>query len=226
MTMRRAAQQQGFTIVELLVAMALLALLSALLLGGLRMSRAAVVRGEAANEQLLRTELGLAVLRRQLEEADPLPLGNVADPRIAFTGDARNIVFIAPPGAYLALGGEEITWLAIEPGTGGARIMLRYRPLDHAADRWPPPLDARDMQSVVLLDGAASAQFAYFGRPDPADDALWQTEWRDASALPALVRLSVASLPDLVVNPRLGRPINSALLPGPALCRRGAPPPC
>jgi len=223
--MRRTAQE-GFTLVELLVAMALLALLSALLLGGLRMSRAAVVRGEAATERLLRTELGLAVMRRQLEEADPLPLGTAAAPRIAFTGDAQNIVFIAPPGAYLALGGEEITWLVIEPGTGGARIVLRYRPLDRAADHWPPTLDARDMQSVVLLDGAAGAQFAYFGRLDPADDAQWQTEWRDASALPGLIRFSVATLPDLVVNPRLGRPINSALLPGAALCRRGAPPPC
>ncbi len=122
--------------------MALLALLSALLLGGLRMSRAAVSRGEIATERLLRAELAFAVIRREIERAAPLPLASATEPRIAFTGDGQSVVFVAPPGAYLALGGEEITWLAIEPGTDGARIVLRYRPLDRAAAVWPPVLDA------------------------------------------------------------------------------------
>jgi general secretion pathway protein J len=222
----RRTSQAGFTLVELLVAMALLALLSALLLGGLRMSRAAVARGEIATERLLRAELGLAVLRRQLEQADPLPLDTTTEPRIAFAGDGQSVVFVAPPGAYLALGGEEITWLAIEPGTDGARIVLRYRPLDRAADVWPPTLDPRDMKTVVLLDGAARAEFSYFGRPSPVTDMQWQTAWRDAAMLPTLIRLSVAAWPDLIVTPRIGRPVGTGFLTGGALCRRGTPPPC
>lgn len=223
-------RQAGFTLVEMLVAMALLALLSALLVGGLHMSRTAIVGSEAATERLLRTELGLAVIRRQLEQADPLPLGGVASPRIAFAGDAESVVFIAPPGAFLALGGEEITWLAIERGPEGARIVLRYRPLDRASDRWPPVLDAGAMQSVVLLDGIARADLTYFGRIDPARDPQWWQDWRDAAALPTIIRLGVSGAartwPDLVVTPRLGKPVNAGLLPGGALCRSGAAAPC
>jgi general secretion pathway protein J len=221
----------GFTLVEMLVAMALLALLSMLLLGGLRISRNAVIGSEAASERLMRAELALGVIRRELERADPLPLGTAADPpHIAFAGDAQSVVFIAPPGAFLALGGEEITWLAIERGPERARVVLRFRPLDRAGDRWPPALDARDMQSVVLLDDVANADLAYFGRVAPTGDPQWWPEWHDAATLPTLIRLEIAgggqTWPDLVVTPRIGKPLNSGLLPGGALCRRGAAQPC
>ena len=226
----RSDPEAGFTLVELLVALALLALLSALLFGGLRMGRAAVTRSEAATEELQRTALGLAVARRELEQANPLPLGNVTDPRIAFAGDAAGVVFVAPPGAYLALGGDEITWLAIEGGPQGARLVLRYRPLDRQNDRWPPTLERSAMQTVVLLDGLARAEFAYFGRSDPAAGPQWQSAWQDAAALPLLIRISVAgggvTWPDLVVAPRLGRPLTTGLLPSGVLCRRGMAAPC
>ena len=71
MTMRRAT---GFTLVELLVAMALLALLSALLVGGLHVSSTAVRRNEAASETLLRAEQAYNLMRRQFERAVPLAL--------------------------------------------------------------------------------------------------------------------------------------------------------
>ncbi|HXQ52420.1 MAG TPA: prepilin-type N-terminal cleavage/methylation domain-containing protein [Stellaceae bacterium] len=220
-----ARAHAGFTLVELLVAMALLALLSALLVGGLRLSRGAVMGSEAASEKLLRTELALTVIRRQLERADPLPLGGVNPPQVAFAGDAAGAVFIAPPGAYLALGGEEVTWLAIERGKSGVRIVLRFRPLDRAHDLWPPTLDPAAMQTVVLVDDAASAALAYFGRDRPDADPQWQQEWHDRTSLPALIRLAIAggaqAWPDLIVTPRLGRPVDTGLLPGGPLCRRG-----
>ena len=232
--------QRGFTLVELLVALALLALLSMLLVGGLRISRNAVMGGEAASERLMGADLALGVIRRELEQADPLPIGTDADStptdaapaprRIAFAGDAQGVVFIAPPGAFLALGGEDITWLAIEHAARGARIVLRFRPLDRARDRWPPALDAGTMQSVVLLDGVARAGLSYFGRADPKGDPQWWPAWRDAGTLPALIRLGVSSAgrtwPDLVVTPRIDKPVNSGLLPQGALCRRGDAPPC
>jgi len=215
----------GFTLIELLIAMVLLALLSALLLGGLRLSRTAVLSGEAASDRLLAVERAEGVVRRQLQQADPLPLAPITGGSpIAFAGDETNLVFIAPPAAYLSTGGEQIQWLAIERGTGGARLMLRFRPLDRTGDTWPPPLDPSAFQSVVLLDGISVAQFSYFGRTAPRDDPRWWQKWDTMPTLPSLVRLALAAggagWPDLVVAPRIGVPANSGFLPATA-CQRG-----
>ena len=190
-----------------------------------------MIVGENASAEVQRAELAASVLRREFERATPLPLVSFDNPPpIAFEGDEASAVFIAPPGALMALGGDEITWLAIEGGPQGARLVLRYRPLDRQNDRWPPTLEPGAMQTVVLLDGLARAEFAYFGRSDPAAGPQWQSAWQDAAALPLLIRLSVAgggvTWPDLVVAPRLGRPLTTGLLPSGVLCRRGMAAPC
>jgi len=216
----------GFTLVELLVALALLALLSALLVGGLRLSRNALLRGENAGAEVQHAELASAVMRREFERAAPLVLVSLDNPPpIAFEGDEASAVFIAPPGALMALGGDQITWLAVEPGAAGGRIVLRYRPLDRAQDRWPPALDAGAMQTVVLADGIARASFSYFGRAQPNAQPQWWPAWHQPTVLPMLIRVSVASSksvwPDLVVAPRLGQPVDTGLLPTGPLCRHG-----
>jgi len=217
---------RGFTLIEMLVALALLALLSALLVAGLRLSRNAVLTSETATERLLRTERALDLIRRQLQQAEPLPLAAGVDPPpVAFAGDGASIVFIAPPAAYLARGGEQVTWLVLEHTGAGARLVLRFRPLDRASDRWPLAEGGTDLQSAVLLDDIAGARFSFFGRAAPGADARWLADWRNEPALPDLIRVTVTgggeAWPDLVVAPALGRPAGTGLLQltGP-LCRR------
>jgi general secretion pathway protein J len=214
--MRRVA---GFTLVELLVAMALLAMLSVLLVGGLRLSRNAVIVGESNSADVQRASLAFSVLRREIERATPLILvSDQAPPPIAFSGDVASLVFVAPPGALMALGGDQVTWLSVETGANGARIVLRYRPLDRAEDQWPPALDAKAMRTVVLLDGITRASFSYFGSSQPSVAPQWWPAWHDATMLPTLIQVSVTGTrgpwPDLIAMPRLGRPVGTGLLPG------------
>ncbi len=220
MTARRVASERGFTLVELLIVLALMAVLSALLVGGLRVTRGALSRSEAASEELDRVSRAFAVIRREIERADPLLVAPLTEtPQVAFWGSASSIVFIAPPPTYASLGGDQITWLVIERAAGANRLVLRYRPLDRASDLWPPEVGSA--QSVVLLDGLGGAELAYYGRTDPQSQPQWFAAWPDASALPLLVRLRVAGWPDLVIEPRLGKTAATGFLGSMPACGRG-----
>lgn len=200
----------GFTLVELLVALVLLALISTMLVGTLRFAHTAWAKGDAATERVQRTDMAMALLRRELEQAFPLSVPGVDQPRaITFAGNETSVLFLAPPAAALAMGGLQLTSLTIERQGDGSRLMLRWRSYNRGGEPWPPDLnDGRGMTELVLGDAPSGAAFSYFG-PDPAPNSApqWHRAWEDAVALPSLVRLSFGggeAIPELLVAPREG----------------------
>lgn len=201
----------GFTLVELLVALVLLAFISTMLVGTLRFARNAWDKGDAATERIQRTDMAMALLRRELEQAFPLSVPGVDQPRaVAFAGSETGVLFLAPPAAALAMGGLQLTWLTIERQGDSAQLVLRWRGYDRYSEPWPPELnDGRGMAELVLGAAPSGAAFSYFG-PDAAPNSTprWHRAWGDATALPSLVRLSFGggddAIPSLLVAPRLG----------------------
>jgi len=210
-TIRQACR--GFTLVELLVALVVLALLSTMLFGTLRFAHLAAARGEAATDRIQRTETAMRLLRRQLEEAAPLTVsGATQPPPIAFAGDEKSVLFLAPPAAALVMGGLQLTWFTIERDGRTSRLVLRWRSFDPRQENWPPELDGgRNMAALVLGETPGDASLSYFGPPFAPDAAPhspseWYSDWTGAAAFPALIRLgfSGSTIPDLLVSPHQG----------------------
>ena len=85
----------GFTLVELLVATTLLALLSVVLFGGLRFGARAWDAGGESIERTSETEAAQEVLRRTLVEALAFR-GAGEEDQPAFSGQVDRIGFVAP----------------------------------------------------------------------------------------------------------------------------------
>src|SRR4029077_12540860 len=121
----------GFTLVELLVALVLLALVSTMLVGTLRFAHGAWAKGDAATDRLQRTEMAMSLLRRQLEAAYPLIVpGSNQQQIVAFAGDGSGALFLSTPAAALAMSGLQLTWLTLERDGVAHRIVLRWRDYD------------------------------------------------------------------------------------------------
>ena len=202
--------QAGFTLVELLIAMTLLALIVAALFGGLRLGARAWEAGAQRNSDLARLEVVQGLLRRQLSRAYPIALtGSERGRRIVFEGDPTAVTFIAPAPAQIGLGGLYQMNLAVAEDEGNKRLVLTWQLSGAEEERLT---ESPGVETTVLIDRMAAIELSYFGPPDLRDEPRWFDRWDDAARLPSLVRIRIEFptgdrryWPELIVAPMLRR---------------------
>ncbi len=190
---------RGFTLIELLVAMTLLALIAAVLFGGLRLGGSAATRIEARAEKLEDLRLVQSFLRQHLTSARPLVRIVDRVPVVAFDGRPDGVDFVGELPAHLAAGGRQA--VRLRAGPGGA-LSLTWRPLGGDG-----AFDFGGGRRHRLATGLPELRFDYYGRRPADSEPRWHDTWRGADRLPDLVRVRTAAdpaaWPALVVAPRL-----------------------
>jgi len=177
-------EARGFTLLELLVAMALLALLAATLAGSLRFGArswdAAAERGRSWSEVAAVQD----VLRNTLGQAQPLPPRGGEETPPGFEGDAQGLRLVAPLGERFGPPGLYRLELRIAPSAAGLGLRLSWQLLDGGA------VVGAGAGERLLLDGFERLAFAYRGAP-PADGtpAPWRSAWSAAEPPPRLLQL-------------------------------------
>jgi len=186
--MRRSPGQRGFTLLEVLIAITLLALLVALAYSTLRASVRAMRSGEALIERTNRLRTVQEFLRRQLSHAMPLPFERMEDTgeNRLFMMDGDTLRFVAPMPGHLSRGGPHVQWLTLD----GDALLFDHAQLNGYDPEHPKANNKRE--PVVLLDGIRDAGFE-FRELDPETGELgeWESSWDDPQRLPLLVRLDV-----------------------------------
>lgn len=194
---------RGFTLVELLVVMALLGLMAALLFGGLRYTARTATHGTAVLDRA--TDLGLAAnfLRSALADARPLPEteAGAEDSAIAFAGGAHRVVLIGAAPPHLSRRG----FYRVEIGLDREKHVLAAHWIRLSPDEAMETSAA--LPASPLLDQVADAEFGYFGALFDEEAPSWHGAWEGQRALPSLVRLRVgftdgSAAADLIVAVR------------------------
>lgn len=204
----QAAVAEGFTLVELLVAVTLVALLTVVLFGGLRFGMRAADAVSARVDRSSQIAVVYDFMQRELADARLLAAaGDGQQAPASFEGQPDAVSFVTIPPAYLALGGFHLLHVAME-GTGGTR---RLTVSWQQVPRGSLPLEPTTLQPSVLLDRLSAVQFGYFGVLDANRPPDWQDHWTDRDDLPQLIRLRIVmadgwQAPDLVIAPRLVGP--------------------
>lgn len=174
--MMRRREPHGFTLVELLIALALTGIVSLLMLEGVRFSALGLGRLSDQAERLEARRSVEELLRRELGAAFAAPLLSSAPP---LTGGPQSLQFLtlaedSGAGLYrVALG--------VEAQGVKRRLVLSRRRVDAGG--------AVDAERTVLAPRLDSVQIAYFGAPSPGDEAHWQDRWEGMRDPPALVRI-------------------------------------
>ena len=192
---------------ELLVALMLLALMSSLLYGTLSLSANSWDRGEAKAQQASDMRQAGEFLRQALTDQLPLRLHKLQEQPLYFQGARDSLAFAGvPPGR--SGGGVYYFRLALTPAADNSKLILARRIPDYAATSLP---DFSGADQSVLAEGIAELRLSYFGRDADANIAstpTWRDQWADPQMLPLIIRIDVkpvsgAPWPPLIVEPRL-----------------------
>jgi general secretion pathway protein J len=203
----------GFSLLELLVSLALLALIGAVVYGSLSMAADAWDRGEAQAERTRQMRLAEGFLRTTLAAAHPMGSANLIEPPFPLIGADDSITF---PGLLPERigGGVYYFRLALTPADKAFQLTLARVIPQNIANRAP---EFSDAEVSVLADGMRSMKLQYFGSvyesgPDPSPP-LWRDRWEDRLQWPLLIRIDITPehgppWPPLIVELKLaGRTI-------------------
>ncbi|MET0682585.1 MAG: prepilin-type N-terminal cleavage/methylation domain-containing protein [Casimicrobiaceae bacterium] len=197
----------GFTLIELMLALMLMAGMASILYGSLNLAARSWDGGEANAERVSNMRSTASYLRAQLSEQYPQRMWKVAETPLLFAGDENELRYTAVLPERVADGGVYYFRLAVVR-TGEKSQLVQERVVPDVGSLERP--DFREADRSVLADGIAEVKVGYFGRDAKAADVdtpTWRDRWEDNQRLPLLVRLDVkpvkgAPWPTLVVEPR------------------------
>jgi len=186
----RRRGEQGLTLIELLLSLAILAILTGFLAGGLAMARQAFST-DRASEIASETSAAIQTVAALVGSAFPIRLetsgpkdANSPKEAIGFDGRGDGISFVGLSEGRSLRGGPH-------------KIVLRRNGNDLVADF--TPFDRARMKDsvepaatrVVVLSGVRQIRIGYFGTLDPKVNPAWRTDWLRAERLPELISIRI-----------------------------------
>jgi general secretion pathway protein J len=195
---------RGFTLIEVLVALALMSLIGTILIESLRVAGHTWQRvtREAGNiDEITRAQ---DFLRQRLAAVQPpKPAGGSDSSAESFLGQADRLEFssVSPGAAHGGLVRYSLGLSQSEP----ANVDLGYRPLRHGLSPTPAAEDATE----PLIAHATGLSIQYWENAT-GSSGHWVDQWTDTSQLPKLIRIEIRFAasdsrrwPPLYVEPRI-----------------------
>lgn len=199
--MKRRAPD-GFTLLELLLAVSILSLITGAILGGIHMGRRTweVSRASEALDEVetaVRATVGL-IGKSYLVASEPA-MQTTPGASASFRGRADACRFIALSEGGGQWGGLIVTEIGVDNGPEGPQLAVwtkPYRPKDGLT-----PARA-DMRKTVILSNLADVQFSFFGKqqqqapmglPQQGPPPSWSQVWNSQTGLPILVSVKIAA---------------------------------
>lgn len=185
----------GFTLLEVVLAMSVLALVAMVCYGAFHLGIRAVERGEVAVVSTQRLRVASDIIIRQVKSLVPYPARD-KDLEIYpyFLGTATSLSFITANGLQ---GGGGLYRIVYQVMDDPVRLVFTETPYFS-----PDLLGAEDMEAVggrsaVLLDGFTSLKFEYL--LNDGADVEWRPLWsgKEEEMLPVAIRVMIEGLPNV-----------------------------
>jgi len=186
--MKSRAEQRGFTLLELLVAMAIMAMMSVAIYGVVSIGGRAAASGERKTEQARRLRIAADLMVRQLRSTVPMSIFVDGESRKFFIGEPDRVTFVTDAPQLPDASGLSLVSYWQE----GDRLMYSEVPRFAVIDAADLDEITQDLSlTTTLLYNVRRVEFRY--RRNADSDAKFEKNWDadELDDLPAAVEITV-----------------------------------
>lgn len=178
---------RGFTLMEMMIAMALIGMALTIAFAALRFASRSWERTEQLGTELEQLRIAFNVVRRQLAQVRTIK-PDESKRELLFHGGPQSLEFVAPApmqdGRLVALYRYRLRFTS---GEQGKALLLEYRPYLPGEDKgWQG-----EVNSSLLLSDLQAGRFSYFTATYPQQGNDWHTLWDKPEQLPRMIRMEV-----------------------------------
>jgi general secretion pathway protein J len=202
----RRRAEAGFTLLELLAAIAVMAIMLGSASTALSLLSDAAIRGANQTDRVDMLARGLAAVRKDIAGMRRVAITTKGKRRFLFEGEARMMRFVLIEPGYPSDPGSYLVTYSVRSGGGQTQLIRSREAFDYG--RRKRDSKPKDPSEVVVFDGPYRLEFDYLARS--LRGASWAPKWTDDRSMPELVRLritpnavNVPAVADLVVHPRI-----------------------
>ncbi len=170
--------ERGFTLLELLISILIIALLSVLVGGALSMAYRSVQKGERKIESSERFKATLALIDAQIQSAIPVTLTAEDDSEYSFKGTRDSFTIVSNYSLWGGDRGYVQATYRIETESGGKKSL-------YLTENTVGMDNARE---AMLLHGMDEVKFEFLETGLAEGEGGWITEWEDETVVPPKIR--------------------------------------
>ncbi len=182
---------QGFTLLEVMLAMTLLSIMVVLLFSSLQIGAESWNKGEKKIAEVNEKAVVFQFFKQHLPSIRPLsnefnqsnnPFKETESP-FSFAGKVDEFQFVSVFPASANRKGLHLFEVIFDPRDDLIKVILQPYYPNAQGDEWEP-------EEVILLEKVDSLKVAYFDR----DESVWEPRWQEKTELPALIKIKIELL--------------------------------
>jgi len=211
--MRKNKSEQGFTLIEVLLAMTLLSVMMTLLFVSLKICAESWEKGEKKIFEVGETAGVVNFFQRHLVMAKPLWNDFTKEERLfSFQGDMQSLQFVSSFPASAGRAGLQLFTVRLLNENRENVIKVTIAPFYPVADG-----DDWLTEEETLIRHVARFSVAYFGQEAGESESRWQDQWLQRDQLPKLVKINIGLengvfWPEMVFDLKLSSAVNASEL--------------
>jgi len=172
-------KEAGFTLLELMISLAIVGIMVFILLAVLRLGFRSVEAGERKIESLGRVKASLNLIDAQIQSEIPLTFDEAGEKKYYFKGQPASLEFSTNYSIWEGEKGFVVVTYQVIEGDQGKRTLLAS---ENRVGR-------ENRKEIKLLEFFNEMNFQYYYQDPTEEEGKWIDEWTEAAFLPKKIRL-------------------------------------